>query len=111
MNPKIKGLKKYTVLLNTKELEKAQSKAVNYLGPKTAGNTSAFIRWLVADFLDLSTTIDPEQAGQMRFGCAAKIEIPDEMDNIPEEIKQEAKKPAKKTHASKKKPRKSAHSD
>lgn len=42
------------------------------------------------DQLDLFTVTDPEHAGQMRFGCAAKIEIPDEMDNIPEEIKQEA---------------------
>lgn len=53
MNPKIEGLKKYTVLLNSTALFEAQARAVkNGMNPKIVGNNSAFLRQLIADYCD-----------------------------------------------------------
>ena len=42
---------KYTVLLSPSELESAQAAAIRAgVSPKVAGNTSAFLRYLVTEF-------------------------------------------------------------
>ena len=53
--PKIKDNDntKFTVLLSPSELEKAQSTAIKAgVSPKTAGNSSAFLRYLVRRYID-----------------------------------------------------------
>ena len=50
---KIEGLHKHTVLLNSEELNKAQEKAAKNGVPLTiSGNVSAFLRYLVSQFLE-----------------------------------------------------------
>lgn len=50
---KIEGLHKHTVLLNSEELSKAQEKAAkNGVPLPISGNVSAFLRYLVSQFLE-----------------------------------------------------------
>lgn len=51
MPAKIEGLKRFTVTLNEDMLTAAQVRAAKIgIPPKTSGNTSAFLRYILKDF-------------------------------------------------------------